>query len=63
MPERDKIVAVGLFTQLEFDRWGDMLRTVYRVGQAGPFDDLLRAIDRAEEENKRRVAETIDEIN
>jgi hypothetical protein len=48
MPEREKIVAVGLFTQLEFDRWGDKLRTVYEVSVPGPFDDLLRAIDEAE---------------
>jgi hypothetical protein len=58
MPERDKIVAVGLFTQLEYDRWGDKLRAIYHVDQAGPFDELLRAIDDADEASKRSKLET-----
>jgi hypothetical protein len=48
MPDDKKIVAVGLFTEPEFKRWGHKLRHVYVPDGNAEFDDLLRAIDEAE---------------
>jgi hypothetical protein len=48
MPDDKKIVAVGLFTEPEFKRWGHKLRHVYMPDGNAEFDELLRAIDEAE---------------
>ena len=48
MPDDKKIVAVGLFTEPEFKRWGHKLRHVYVPDGDAEFDELLRAIDEAE---------------
>lgn len=48
MSNREDIVAVGLFTAPEFARWGSKLRYVYRVESNDDFDDLLKAIDKAD---------------
>ncbi len=50
MSKDDKIVAVGLLTQSDFMSWGHKLRHVYRAENTPDFDDLLRAIDKAESE-------------
>jgi len=52
MSEREKFVAIGLFTAPEFARWGDKLRHVYPVTGNREFDDLLEAIDRADQESR-----------
>jgi hypothetical protein len=48
MLKKNKFVAVGRFTQTEFNRWGDKLRHVYMPDGTGIFDDLLRRIDEAD---------------
>ena len=48
MPDRDKIVAVGLFTQAEYRLVDDKLRHIYLLEETHAFDDLLDAIDRAD---------------
>ena len=45
MTNRDKIVAVGFFTQADLDRWGHQLRNVFPVDDSSSFDELLRRID------------------
>lgn len=50
MAEREKFVAIGLLTAPEFARWGDKLRHVYPVTGNPEFDDLLKAIDKADQE-------------
>jgi hypothetical protein len=53
MTDSDKIVAVALFTQADFERWGSQLRTVFLADGSGLFEDLLLAIDQAD---RRRSA-------
>jgi len=58
MPNRDEIVAVGLFTQAEYRLVGDKLRHIYLLDETHAFDDLLDAIDRADlEVRAKRDAE------
>jgi len=45
MQSKDKIVAVGLFTEAEFKRWGSRLGHMCHVEERPDFDDLLKAID------------------
>jgi len=59
MPNRDEIVAVGLFTQAEYRLVGDKLRHIYLLDETHAFDDLLDAIDRADlEVRAKRDAES-----
>lgn len=45
----DKIIAVGLLTQDDLNRLGDTFTRVWPVEDAPGFDELLKAIDTAEE--------------
>lgn len=60
MAERDKFVAIGLFTAPEFARWGSKLRHVYPVEGNAEFDDLLKAIDKADDDRSRILQGTPD---
>jgi hypothetical protein len=47
---QDRIVAVSLLSERELAIVGQTLRRVYRIDEVGgDFDELLRAIDVAEE--------------
>ena len=47
---RERIVAIGLLTQTELGLLGPAFNRAWPVNQAPDFDDLLRAIDEADEE-------------
>jgi hypothetical protein len=47
----NRIVAVGLLTRSELDRYGSALKNVFRVNDDDSFADLIQVIDRAEREN------------
>lgn len=49
MTEQDRIVAVSLLTEQELTAVGQGLKHVYPIGADHPFNDLLRAIDLAEQ--------------
>lgn len=46
MSESEKIVAVGLLTAKQVQRWGQDLKHIYPVPNDATFDDLLKAINR-----------------
>jgi hypothetical protein len=48
MPDRERIVAVGLLTQRDLATLGHTFSRAYPVANITEFDDLLRAIDEAE---------------
>ena len=50
MPDRDKIVAVGLLTRADLNALGENFRRAFPVEDLGGFDGLLRAIELADEE-------------
>jgi len=52
MPEGNKIVAVGLMTEADLQSWSHNLRRVYSVDNTADFEDLIRAIDKADAENR-----------
>lgn len=45
MASAERIVAVSLLTQSEFDVLGTSLKRVYPVADASGFEDLIRALD------------------
>lgn len=45
----DKIIAMGLLTQNDLIRLGDTFNRAWPVDEVLGFDDLLRAIDQADE--------------
>jgi hypothetical protein len=47
--EAERIVAVGLLTQTDLDMLGQGFRRAFRIDDDPCFDDLLAAIDAAEE--------------
>lgn len=49
MIDRQNYVAVGLLTQTDLELLGSSFRTAIPVTEVAAFDDLLRAIDDAEE--------------
>jgi hypothetical protein len=51
---QDRIVAVGLLTQKELDRYGSGLKKVFPVQEASCFAELLRLIDEADRNHWRR---------
>ena len=50
---RDKIVAVGLLTQSELDRYGSGLKKVFPVSETPCFGELLKLIDEADRQHWR----------
>jgi len=54
MVDRQNIVAIGLLTQKDLDILGSGFRTAIPVDQSPAFEDLLRAIDEAEEQATTR---------
>jgi hypothetical protein len=44
----ERIVAVGLLTQQELNLLGPTFNRIWRVEEAPPFHELLRAIDDAD---------------
>jgi hypothetical protein len=55
--DQDGIVAVGLLTRRDLDLLGPSFSRLWPVDHAPSFDELLRAIDRADEELRRVRAE------
>lgn len=53
MRNHDQIVAVGLLTRADLDRLGSGFRNAIPIDETPMFDELLRAIDEADE---KRVA-------
>ncbi len=49
MPERSQIVAIGLLTQRELDLLGQGFDRAFPVDETLIFEDLLRAIDEADQ--------------
>ena len=54
----DRIVAVGLLTQRDVKLLGPTFERLWPVEEAPSFSSLLRAIDDADAELKRRKRET-----
>jgi len=50
---RDRIVAVGLLTQNQVDRYGRALKKVFPIQDTPCFTELLRLIDEADREHWR----------
>lgn len=50
MPERERIVAVGLLTESDLRTLGREFRRVYPIDETPCFAELLRAIDEADRE-------------
>ena len=49
MAENDRIVAVGLLTERDLAVLGQGFRRAYPLNQGHDFDELLQAIDEAEQ--------------
>jgi len=49
----NRIVAGGLLTQQELDRYGSGLKQVFPVSDAAGFDELVRLLDKADREQWR----------
>ncbi len=49
----DRIVAVGLLTQRQLDRYGPALKKVFPIHETPCFTELLRLIDEADREHWR----------
>jgi len=50
----ERIVAVGLLTQSDLDRLGNTLKKVFPLEEAPCFTDLIRAIEEADRDYRRR---------
>lgn len=48
--DQERIIAVGLLTRRDLDLLGPTFTRVWPVEEVPQFGDLLRAIDRADEE-------------
>jgi len=48
MPDRDRVVAVGLLTQRDLTVLGQGFRRAFPIDDRHEFDDLLRQIDDAD---------------
>jgi hypothetical protein len=55
MPESRRIVAIGLLTQQELEMLGQGFDRAFPVDDDIVFEDLLRAIDRADRELALRI--------
>ena len=58
MPDRDKIVAVGLLTRADLHALGENFRRAFPVEDLDGFDGLLRAIELADEDYQRQTRES-----
>lgn len=54
MRNHDQIVAVGLLTRADLDRLGSGFRNAIPIDETPMFDELLRAIDEADEQRVAR---------
>jgi hypothetical protein len=52
MPD-DQIVAVALLTAENLRTFGSCLKKVYPIDQAPAFEDLIRALDEADQQDRR----------
>lgn len=53
--DQERIVAVGLLTRHDLSRLGPSFSRAWPVEDAPDFADLLREIDKADEELKRKA--------
>lgn len=51
--DQDRIVAIGLLTQRELSLLGATFDRLWPVEEAPKFEELLRAIDKADEKLRR----------
>ena len=51
--DQDRIVAIGLLTQRELSLLGATFDRLWPVEEAPQFEELLRAIDKADEKLRR----------
>jgi hypothetical protein len=51
---RERVVAVGLLTQRDLDILGDSFNRLWPVDETPCFEGLLRAIDEADRDLRRR---------
>jgi hypothetical protein len=56
----DRIVAIGLLTQRDVDLLGSALQHAWAVEDAPEFDELLRAIDAADEGLQQAAPQPLD---
>ena len=56
----DRIVAIGLLTQRDVDLLGSALQHAWAVEDAPEFDELLRAIDAADEDLQQASPQPLD---
>jgi len=61
MPKPAQIVAIGLLTQHELDLLGQGFDRAFPINNDNRFEDLLRAIDQAEEQARAHNAPPIHE--
>ena len=54
MDTRDEIVAIGLLTQSDIQRLGGSFSRLFPLPRDGAFEDLIKAIDKADRERKER---------
>lgn len=54
MDTQDDIVAIGLLTQGDIRRLGENFSRLFPIPSDGAFDDLIRAIDDADQEQRAR---------
>ena len=52
---RERIVAVGLLTQRDLNLLGPTFNRVWPVEDAPQFEELIQAIDRADEQLERNL--------
>jgi len=52
---RERIVAVGLLTQRDLNLLGPTFNRVWPVEDVPQFDELIQAIDRADEQLERNL--------
>ena len=52
--KRERIVAVGLLTQRDLNLLGPTFDRLWPVEDVPEFDDLIRAIDQADDDFRRR---------
>lgn len=49
MPNQERIVAIGLLTQRDLDMLGQGFKRAFPIDETPCFDELLQAIDRADQ--------------
>jgi hypothetical protein len=58
----ERIVAIGLLTQREVQLLGHGFTRLWPVDETPCFDDLIRAIDKADEELKRGGQQKVESL-